>query len=99
MDTIAAWIQPDELPAALNLLALLEESGRMCADDAANWRLRIVGWAKFYELDVEDFPERLRPERGQFVRELLQVDVSPHLRRHAASGTGFRYPDVLHRER
>ena len=52
MDHIAAWIQPDELPAALNLLTLLEESGRMCADDATDWRLRIVGWAKFYDLDV-----------------------------------------------
>ena len=56
MDHIAAWIQPDELPAALNLLALLEESGRMGADDATDWRLRMVGWAKFYAVDVDASP-------------------------------------------
>jgi hypothetical protein len=53
IDRLIEWLQPSDTVAVLRLLAVLEECGQMGSDEAAEWRRRVTGWAKFHALDGE----------------------------------------------
>ena len=53
MDRVIASMSPDDTAAALRLLKLLEECGQMEWDEAAEWMLRIAGWAWFNAVEAE----------------------------------------------
>jgi hypothetical protein len=53
MDRVIASMSPEDAAAALRLLKLLEECGQMKPVEAADWMLRIAGWAWFNAVEAE----------------------------------------------
>jgi len=53
MDAVVTWLLLDEIPAALRLLSVMEEFGQIRADEAAEWRRRIVAWGRYHAVEGE----------------------------------------------
>ena len=56
MDRVISEMSPSDAIASLRLLKLLERCGQMEPEEAAEWTLRIAGWAWFNEVGAEAVP-------------------------------------------
>ena len=50
MDATLAILTPEEAPRCLRFVDVLEKSGSMTREEAAEWRRRILAWAAFHGL-------------------------------------------------
>jgi hypothetical protein len=57
MDRVTAEFKPTGVFAALRLLEVLEDRGRIRAREADEWRRKIVAWMRFNEVEVEAVPK------------------------------------------
>lgn len=48
-DAVLADLDPEEVPGALHLLAVMEKAGWVTPREATEWRGRLAAWGVFHE--------------------------------------------------
>jgi hypothetical protein len=56
MDRLAGWLNEEDVEPALRLLTFYERFELINSGEAAEWRKRIVGWARFRGLGPDSRP-------------------------------------------